>query len=116
MKLVGRKKDIIKKGGLLLNLAEIETQIKNLNIFDDVAALPIPHEFYSEHYVLFIVEKKTSPSADLEALIISKLAEVVDRDRYPERNIKCVSIPQTSSGKKSLPKLNSLYEAVINAV
>ena len=116
LKLVGRKKDIIKKGGVLINLAEIETQIKNLNIFDDVATLPIPHEFYSEHYVLFIVDNKTSPNKELEALVISKLSEVVDRDRYPERIIPCVSIPQTSSGKKSLPKLKLLYEAMKSAI
>ena len=107
--LAGRNRDIIKKGGLFVSLIEIENLVKSKMEVEDVAAVPIKHDFYGESYVLYVIsktigeEKITTDSLRiwlLENLVAYKLPEAIELVQ---------EFPKTLSGKVQKNKLVELY-------
>jgi acyl-CoA synthetase (AMP-forming)/AMP-acid ligase II len=95
--LCGRLKDIIKKGGLLIVLKEIERLAMSYPAVLEAAAVPVPHAFYGETYVL-AVRTKNAGAMELEpfnAWVQERLA----RHKWPEKTIILDDFPRTRSGK-----------------
>lgn len=102
LSIIGRQKQIIKKGGVLINLSQIESLCVSANIPNFVcSAVPIKSDFYGEDYVLFIEDEF---SEEITRIIL----ETLPRLKAPQ-SIKFIEkIPRTKSGK--IKKILAEYE------
>ena len=98
--ITGRRRDIIKKGGILIPLREIELLAESIDDVSEAAAVRLDHPFYGESYELYICAKYTPGD---EKKLISRCAtqihEQLARHKWPERIVLCVDFPRTASGK-----------------
>jgi acyl-CoA synthetase (AMP-forming)/AMP-acid ligase II len=95
----GRTRDIIKKGGYLVSLREIEVVAESHPLVDEAVAVPVTHDFYGEDYVLAC---RLSPDADpKEALADIRiwLNGNVAQYKWPGKIIQRDDFPRTPSGK-----------------
>ena len=95
--LAGRNRDIIKKGGLFVSLVEIENVIKDLPEIEEVAAVPVPNDFYGESYVLCVIfkNKEANQVENLHAWMLDNFVKY----KLPEKIYECTEFPRTASGK-----------------
>jgi acyl-CoA synthetase (AMP-forming)/AMP-acid ligase II len=94
----GRCKDIIKKGGQLISLREIEVATVQHAQVENAAAVMVNHPFYGESYNLYIKLKagaEESVTADVKSLLYAKLAKY----KWPDKILFVNEFPQTGSGK-----------------
>ncbi len=114
--LAGRDKDIIKKGGFLVNLREIELITSNIEDVYEVAAIKIDDEFYGETSIVFFSSpKKKSPKdwKKIEFEIFEKITSSFAKQKWPKKVIYVNELPKTRSGKISKFKLKQFYEKSI---
>ena len=98
--ITGRNKEIIKKGGYLINLREIEQTVQNINIVKDVNTIPIKHPFYVESYNLQIVLNSNNNSKEsLKNRFNNILIELISKEKWPENIIFVKKIKKTLYGK-----------------
>ena len=99
--LTGRSRDVIKKGGLLVSLREIEIVAEGHPSIVEAAAVPVSHDFYGESAVLFVLLQ--DPEAECKENILedieSYLAANLSRHKLPESVAELPELPKTSSGK-----------------
>lgn len=96
--ITGRNKDIIKKGGQLINLREIELMILDAGMAIEAAAVKIAHDFYGESYVLYIKNEATF-NGDQKKSILAWIHEKFSKIRWPEDIFLVDDFPKTKSGK-----------------
>jgi acyl-CoA synthetase (AMP-forming)/AMP-acid ligase II len=100
----GRMRDIVKKGGYLISLDEIESIAQRHPTVAEAAAVGISHEFYGEDvalYVRFHGEGQEDPVGVLRIWLTENLA----RFKWPSRITVVDQFPRTSSGKVQKYKL-----------
>jgi len=108
---VGRDRDIIKKGGMFVSLKEIECLVKNLDYIQEVATIPINHDFYGESYLLCIVLKdQNRGEEEVTARLKLWLVDNVVQYKQPEAIKIYKEFPYTSSGKIKKGELRKQYE------
>ena len=98
--LKGRNKDIIKRGGYLVLLRDLEEVAQRHPSVQEVAAIGVPHDFYGESSVLCVrlangISHPREPLTELTSL----LKETLSRFKWPEQIIAMDSFPTTESGK-----------------
>jgi acyl-CoA synthetase (AMP-forming)/AMP-acid ligase II len=96
--LTGRIKDLIKKGGYLIMLPEIERLILTHPNVIEAVTIPVFHEFYGESYILTVrVEPEilSISSGSIEAWLQDRLT----RHKWPDKIEIIKEFPRTSSGK-----------------
>lgn len=106
----GRDRDIIKRGGLFVSLAEIENVIKDYPDIEDAAAVAIDHDFYGESFFLFV---KLRPGCIKEKCVKEIHIWMLDNFvsyKIPEKIIPMDDFPKTSSGKIQKKKLLAMSE------
>ena len=92
----GRAREIIKKGGVLINLVEVENLMRPLVDWGEVAAIAIEDDFYGESYILLY--ESASSKLD-ESSIMALLSRHISKMKMPS-DIKSVSrLAKTRSGK-----------------
>ena len=94
----GRRRDIIKKGGLLVALREIEVLAESHPAVREAAAVKIDHSFYGESYELYLL-LDTCSTDELKAEIDRFLHTNLVKHKWPERTVVKSEFPRTSSGK-----------------
>ena len=98
--IIGRRRDIIKKGGILVPLREIELLAETIDGILEAAAVRVSHSFYGESYELYIILKQ--PTED-EKIFVDNFSrefhEQLARHKWPERVVLCLDFPRTASGK-----------------
>lgn len=95
----GRRRDIIKKGGVFIALREIEVIAESRPDVLEAAAVMVAHDFYGEAFVLFV---RPAPGQDGESLkeeLGKWLRERIGRTKWPERIDIVDQFPRTASGK-----------------
>ncbi len=104
----GRRRDIIKKGGYLIYLREIEAFLQSNIDISEVAAVKINHPFYGEAYNLFISPQKNKnlDLIELEKWIHKELVQY----KWPESVHLVDELPKTASGKILKHKLLDVKE------
>lgn len=101
-----RKREIIKKGGLLVNLAEVEKLARDFVGWGDVAVVAVDDEFYGENYIVFFESRGVARD---ENLLIAHLAENFSKSKMP-RDVRAVrKVFKTRSGK--VDKTKTFVEA-----
>lgn len=93
--LVGRARDVVKKGGHLIVLSEPEEAAGSHPGVVEAVAVPVAHDFYGESYVLVAEAGPTVDAAEIEATVRGRLA----RHKLPERIVVLAELPRTRSGK-----------------
>ena len=105
--LKGRKRDIIKKGGYMISLNEVENVTRRYKDVEDAAAISVPHTFYGEDIALFVTLKTSSWGPD-ESDIRVWLSQNLAKYKWPS-TVKIIDeLPRTKSGKVQKFKLNNL--------
>ncbi|HLB41804.1 MAG TPA: class I adenylate-forming enzyme family protein [Gammaproteobacteria bacterium] len=100
LQLSGRRRDIIKKGGILIALREIELVVESYSNIAEAIAVRVEHSFYGESCILYV--RSLTPVQDAEQFIASLgkwLHEQLVRYKWPENIIYCTEFPRTASGK-----------------
>jgi acyl-CoA synthetase (AMP-forming)/AMP-acid ligase II len=95
----GRTRDIIKKGGYLIALREIELLAEQLEAVEEASAVPVAHDFFGEDYVLAL---RLAPDAAAEATlprVRGWLREELARYKWPDDVVVRSDFPRTASGK-----------------
>ena len=103
--LTGRDRDIIKKGGLFVSLAEIENVVKQIPSVEDAVAVPMKHDFYGEVYVLCVIFKQKMVAEEQKRELHLWLLDNFVSYKMPEDICIYDEFPRTSSGKIQKNKL-----------
>lgn len=97
--LTGREKDILKKGGELIYLKDIENVLIKCGFVEEVAAVGIQDDLSDEKLNIYIV-LDSKKNLDKK---VKKLIKVSEREMYkterPDKIILLTKMPKTSSGK-----------------
>ena len=108
--LLGRSREIIKKGGYLVTLPEVEAIASQHPNVEEASAISIPHEFYGEDLMLFVVfsDKKRGKEAieNLRVWLTEKLAKY----KWPSEIKELYEMPKTASGKIQKFKLTEILD------
>jgi acyl-CoA synthetase (AMP-forming)/AMP-acid ligase II len=95
----GRTRDIVKKGGYMIVLREIEVLAEQHPLIEEASAVPIAHDFFGEDYVLAVRVRSTvdglDPITELRTWLRSELAQF----KWPGDIVECAEFPQTGTGK-----------------
>lgn len=94
----GRRKDVVKKGGILVNLPEIESLAGEHPAVAEAAAAGVPHDFYGEDYVLFLRLSEGFSEASVDD-VRTFLCENLIRSKWPSDIRLIAELPRTRSGK-----------------
>ena len=95
----GRLRDIIKKGGYLVPLREIETLAERHPAVEEAIAVGLAHEFYGESYNLLLRLADGSDSASTIDDFGTWLRGSLVRYKWPEAVSAVTDVPRTASGK-----------------
>lgn len=106
LKLLGRERDVIKKGGVLIALREIESLAALFPGVAEVVAIQVSHAFYGEAYELRVrvLDSVTCQDIFIEALK-TFLFERLSRHKWPEDILVVDAFPRTQTGKVQKHKL-----------
>ncbi|NSB89141.1 AMP-binding protein [Clostridium saccharobutylicum] len=96
---VGRKKDIIIRGGENLNSNDISSYIAKFPAIQDEAVIGMPDERLGERICAYVVLKEGIESLDLNKLLKYMEQKKVPKRYWPERLEIIKEIPRTDSGK-----------------
>lgn len=108
--LIGRDRDIIKRGGLFVSLKEIEHFIQEMPEIEETAAIPISNDYYGESYILFIVPSNSIKFNEVKKWVKKWIKDNLVSYKWPEDIIICKEFPKTSSGKIKKGELMIQYD------
>lgn len=95
IKITGRKKDIIIKGGINIDPREIENAIYKLPSVHEVTVIGIPDDIYGEVICAVVSADDQVTEKDIKNFCKSLLA----REKTPQKVLKLDRLPKNSSGK-----------------
>jgi acyl-CoA synthetase len=98
LQVVGRKSDIIIRGGKNISAAQVEAEVGTHPAVDLVAVVAVPDEVFGER-VCALVSLRSGATLTLEQLTGHLAARGVTKEWYPEHLIVVDEIPQSSGGK-----------------
>ena len=113
LSLIGRKKEIIIKGGINISPRKIEDFIKELKILDEVVILGFPSKLLGEKIVCVGLISKN----DLDFLkksINRQILEKLGRDYCVDEFVSLDKIPKNLNGKIDKIKIQRILEEKIN--
>jgi cyclohexanecarboxylate-CoA ligase len=100
LRLTGRIKDIINRGGEKVPVAEIEQLLHEHPLVSEVAIVAMPDERLGERACAFVVlEGGSAPTFDLDTVRAFLDEREVSRHYWPERVELIDAMPRTPSGK-----------------
>lgn len=103
-KLVGRKKDVIKKGGQQVVSGEVEQILSSIKGIKNVAVTGFPHEVYGEQVVAFVIADRLTPK-DIRSYCLGRVASF----KIPDQVVFVNEFPLTQ-GKVDKLKLKTLLK------
>jgi acyl-CoA synthetase (AMP-forming)/AMP-acid ligase II len=107
VKITGRRKDIIIRGGANISPTEIEEVLLGDPRIREIACVGIPDERLGERVCACVV-----PANEAGGLVIEDLIEIAQRrglarNKWPQRMLLLDSLPMTASGKLRRPVLQA---------
>lgn len=97
---MGRIDDVINVSGHRLGTMEVESALVSHHAVAEAAVVPIPHDIKGTAIVAFVtLEKKFSPSNELEAELKNHVTKEIGALARPEKIRFTQSLPKTRSGK-----------------
>lgn len=108
--LTGREKDVLKKGGELINLKDIENTIIDCPFIKEIAAIAIEDELSDEKLHLFVeIETKNINKENIN-ILLNVIQKKMYKTERPDKIVMLRKMPKTLSGKiikKQLFKRNA---------
>jgi len=95
----GRTRDIVKKGGHMLVLREIEILAEKHPLIEEASAVPVDHEFFGEDYVLAVRVRSQEDDGDPLAALRTWLKGELAQFKLPGDIVERTEFPRTISGK-----------------
>ncbi len=96
--IVGRKKDIIIRGGINISPTRIENVISNVRGVEDVAVVGLEHHFWGEEIVACILDSKNK-KYNLKDRLIEYCSNNLGMYEIPDRYLFVENIPRSFIGK-----------------
>ena len=96
---VGRIKDVIRRGGLQIDVLEMERLLAEHGKVAEVAVVGEPHPRLGEQAVMLIIPKVNAEPPSLEELAAYLIARGLPKECLPERLVFTTSLPRTEWGK-----------------
>jgi non-ribosomal peptide synthetase component E (peptide arylation enzyme) len=104
LRVVGRKKDIINRGGLKISAAEVEGMLLSHPAVRAVALVGVPDSLIGERSCAFVVSSESS-SPNLETLVSFLKNMGTAAYKLPEYMVLVTELPMTATGKVQKFKL-----------
>ena len=98
IRLVGRKKDIVNRGGLKVSVREIEEMLLAHGAFSSVAVVAVPDPQLGEKSCAF-VQRRPGQDASAKDVIAYLEAKGIAKYKLPEYFVELPEFPMTASGK-----------------
>ncbi|HBE6100186.1 TPA: medium-chain fatty-acid--CoA ligase [Escherichia coli] len=99
IKITGRKKDIIVRGGENISSREVEDILLQHPKIHDACAVAMPDERLGERSCAYVVLKAPHHSLSLEEVVAFFSRKRVAKYKYPEHIVVIEKLPRTASGK-----------------
>ncbi|EIV8829041.1 medium-chain fatty-acid--CoA ligase [Escherichia coli] len=99
IKITGRKKDIIVRGGENISSREVEDILLQHPKIHDACVVAMPDERLGERSCAFVVLKAPHHSLSLEEVVAFFSRKRVAKYKYPEHIVVIEKLPRTASGK-----------------
>lgn len=99
IKITGRKKDIIVRGGENISSREVEDILLQHPKIHDVCVVAMPDERLGERSCAYVVLKAPHHSLSLEEVVAFFSRKRVAKYKYPEHIVVIEKLPRTASGK-----------------
>ncbi|HAO0844768.1 TPA: medium-chain fatty-acid--CoA ligase [Escherichia coli] len=99
IKITGRKKDIIVRGGENISSREVEDILLQHPKIHDACVVAMPDERLGERSCAYVVLKAPHHSLSLEEVVAFFSRKRVAKYRYPEHIVVIEKLPRTASGK-----------------
>jgi acyl-CoA synthetase (AMP-forming)/AMP-acid ligase II len=107
VRITGRRKDIIIRGGANLSPAEIEQALATDSRIRDVACIGVPDRRLDERVCACVVPVPENSGLVLEDIVQIAREAGLARNKWPERLVLLDALPMTSSGKLRRPNLRA---------
>ena len=111
MRIVGRIKDIIIRGGENISPSEIEAKIIELAQVSDCQCVGVPDKVLGEEIAAFIITKDRSPIE--ESLVKAHVRTQLARHKIPKYVFTTDSFPLNGAGKVMKSELRKMAESMI---
>ena len=99
IKITGRKKDIIVRGGENISSREVEDILLQHPKIHDACVVAMPDERLGERSCAYVVLKAPHHSSSLEEVVAFFSRKRVAKYKYPEHIVVIEKLPRTASGK-----------------
>lgn len=99
IKITGRKKDIIVRGGENISSREVEDILLQHPKIHDACVVAMPDELLGERSCAYVVLKAPHHSLSLEEVVAFFSRKRVAKYKYPEHIVVIEKLPRTASGK-----------------
>ncbi|EKY9715872.1 medium-chain fatty-acid--CoA ligase [Escherichia coli] len=99
IKITGRKKDIIVRGGENISSREVEDILLQHPKIHDACVVAMPDERLGERSCAYVVLKEPHHSLSLEEVVAFFSRKRVAKYKYPEHIVVIEKLPRTASGK-----------------
>lgn len=96
---VGRIKDVIRRGGLQIDILEMERLLSEHPKIAEVAVIGAPHPRLGEQAVMVVLPKADQDRPQLEELVAHLVERGLPKECLPERLVFTTSLPRTEWGK-----------------
>lgn len=96
---VGRIKDVIRRGGLQIDILEMERLLAEHPKIAEVAVIGAPHPRLGEQAVMVVLPKADQDRPQLEELVAHLIARGLPKECLPERLVFTRHLPRTEWGK-----------------
>tara|TARA_R110000787_G_scaffold63679_3_gene143359 strand:- start:94558 stop:96057 length:1500 start_codon:yes stop_codon:yes gene_type:complete len=110
LRLVGRADDIFKVSGQKVSASEIGRVAMMTGLFEDVAAMPMPHPVAGSAPVLFYTMK--DGQAFDKGAVVRAIRAALPANHVPQAFVPTQTIPRTGSGKLQRGQLRQLVAAL----
>jgi acyl-CoA synthetase len=98
IRIVGRKKDVIIRGGQKISAREVEDILANLSSVKEVAVIPFPHDRLGE-ITRAVLATTHGTTITLDEVARFLASQGLAKYKWPERLLCWAALPKTASGK-----------------
>ena len=107
--IIGRKKDVIIRGGFNISPKRIEDFIINHDLFNEYVVLGVPDELLGERIVCFYVQEDETFQLQSLKMLNNNIIENLGVDYKIDEFFPMSNIPKTNTSKIDKPAIRSLY-------
>ncbi len=102
---VGRKSDLIIRGGKNISATEVEAEVSAHPEVALASAVPIPDSVFGERVCVFVELRRTDAKLELDELTEFILGRGASKELLPERLVVLDELPQSAGGKVAKSEL-----------